>query len=100
MLSRRACSASESSSVNVVRVDVMARKSYQQLIADIWLLSTHTVPTSTLWAAASADAAGTKPPFQSAPRRYLRLGEHDLYFKNLLVVLSARTLPPVWHVGQ
>ena len=22
------------------------------------------------------------------------------YFKNLLVVLSARILPPVWHVGQ
>ena len=25
---------------------------------------------------------------------------HETYFKNLLVVLSARILPPVWHVGQ
>lgn len=35
---------------------------------------------------------------ESAPIRCLRRVWG--YFRNLLVVLSARTLPPVWQVGQ
>ena len=52
----------------------------------------------------SAGPASTRaPPSWSTSADAVQDLGSDLkpaYFRNLLVVLSARTLPPVWHVGQ